>query len=118
SDVSRLGIPDLLKQSGSMTAAQLASSGLDVNIDALERAMRACASVGIFTEASNGKFGLTPLSEVLTTDSPVSVKAVAQEVGGTWLKLMTPLADAIRTGEPQTRQVFGMEWWAYLNANP
>jgi len=118
SDVSRLGVPDLLKKRGSMTAAELAATGLDVNIDAFERVMRACASVGVFTETAAGKFGSTPLSDVLTSDSPVSVKALAQEVGGNWLKVMTALSDGIRTGEAQTSQVFGMEWWDYLNANP
>ena len=117
-DVSRLGVPDLLKKRGAMTAAELAAAGLNVNIDAFERVMRACASVGVFTETSEAKFGATPLSDVLTSDSPVSVKALAQEVGGNWLKVLTALSDSIRTGEPQTRQVFGMEWWDYLNANP
>jgi hypothetical protein len=118
SDVSRLGVPDLLKKRGAMTASELAAAGLDVNIDSLERVMRACASVGVFSESSNGKFGPTSLSDVLTLDSPVSVKALAQEVGGTWLRVLTALADSIRTGEPQTRQVLGMEWWDYLNVNP
>ena len=101
-----------------MTAAELIAGGIDANTDALERLMRACASVGIFTEDANGRFGPTPLSEVLTADSPVSVKALAQETGGLWLKMWIPLADAIRTGEPQARQIFGMEWWDYLKANP
>src|SRR5439155_21633620 len=118
SDVSRLNIPDMLKKGGRMTAAELIAGGIDANTDALERLMRACASVGIFTEDANGRFGPTPLSEVLTADSPVSVKALGQETGGLWLKMWIPLADAIRTGEPQARQIFGMEWWDYLKANP
>src|ERR1700674_1816498 len=118
SDVSRLNIPDMLKKGGLMTAAELIAGGLDANTDGLARVMRACASVGIFTEDAKGRFGQTPLSEVLTANSLVSVKALAQEAGGLWLKMWIPLADAIRTGEPQARQVFGMEWWDYLKANP
>lgn len=118
SDLSRLNIPDVLKKLGPMTAAELVAGGIDANISALERVMRTCASVGVFTEDSQGKFGATPLSDVLTADSPLSVKVIAQEVGGLWLKLWTALADGIRTGEPQSRQIVGMEWWDYLNTNP
>jgi hypothetical protein len=48
-----------------MRAAQLAD-GLDVNAGALERVMRACASVGLFGQDAEGRFGPTQLSEVLT----------------------------------------------------
>src|SRR5437870_4770045 len=65
SDVSRLNIPDILKKRGSMTAAELVVGGIDANVDALQRVLRACASVGVFTEAPDGKFGSTPLSDVL-----------------------------------------------------
>ena len=101
-----------------MTAAQLAAGGLDVNTGALERVMRACASVGLFAEDAEGRFGPTPLSEVLTASAPGSVKMVAQEVGGTWLRILGELSESIRTGEPQSHRVFGMEWWDWLNANP
>ena len=118
SDVSRMNIPDLLKKQGPMSAAELVAGGIDANAGALERVMRTCASVGIFTENSQGKFGPTPLSDVLTADSPVSVKVIAQEAGGLWLKFWMALPDAIRTGEPQSRQIVGKEWWDYLKANP
>ncbi len=118
SDVSRLNIPDILKNEGAMSAAELAARGVDANADALERVMRACSSLGVFTEDAQGRFGPTPLSEVLTSDSPVSIKVVAQEMGGLWLRLWGALADAIRTGEPQSRQVLELEWWDYLKANP
>jgi len=118
SDISRLNIPDVLKKQGAMSAADLVAGGIAANADALERVMRTCASVGVLTEDARGRFGPTPLSDVLTADSPVSVKVLAQETGGLWLKLWTALADAIRTGQPQARQVVGAEWWDYLRANP
>jgi hypothetical protein len=118
SDISRLDIPDVLEKNGLMSAAELVAAGIDAKADPLERAMRACASVGVFTEDAEGKFGPTPLSGVLTADSPASVKVLAQEAGGLWLKLWTELTGAIRTGEPQSRQVLGMEFWDYLNENP
>lgn len=118
SDISRLNIPDTLKKRGPMTAAEMIAGGVEAHADTLERVMRACASVGVFSEDAEGRFGATELSDVLTAGSPVSVKVVAEEVGGLWLKLFTALGDGIRTGEPQSRQILGMEWWDYLNANP
>jgi hypothetical protein len=118
SQISRLNVPDALKKSGPQTAAQLVAGGIDANIEALHRVMRACASVGLFSEDSNGRFGLTPLSDVLTADSPGSVKVVAQEMGSTWDQMFGGIAEGIRTGEPQSRNLFGLEWWDYLKANP
>lgn len=118
SDVSRLNIPDVLKKKGSMTAAELVASGIHANPGALERVLRACASVGVFTEDAQGRFGPTALSDVLTADSAVSVKVLAQEVGGKWLKMWAELNDSLIDGEPVARKVFGMEWWAHLNSDP
>jgi hypothetical protein len=118
SDISRLDIPDMLKKSGPMTAAELVAGGVDANVEALQRVLRACAGLGLFTESAKGRFGPTELSEVLTADSPMSVKIVAQEMGGLWLKTWPYLTDAIRTGEPQARQALGMEFWDYLISNP
>lgn len=118
SEVSRLDVPDALKQRGPQSAAELISGGIDANALALERVLRTCASFGLFTESAEGKFGATDLSDVLTAAAPASVKVVAEEVGGTWLRHFGPLAGGIRTGEPVSRQAFGMEWWDYLNANP
>src|SRR5215471_3127581 len=119
SDVSRLNIPDILKKHGAaMSAAELVASGIAVHANTLERVMRACASVGVFAEGADGRFGPTPLSDVLTMDSPRSLKVLAQEMGGLWLRLWTALPDAIRTGQRQSRQILGMEWWDFLKSNP
>ena len=71
--------------------------------------MRACASIGRSAEDAEGRFGPTPLSEVLTALAPGSVKMVAQETGGTWLRIFGELSKSIRTGEPQSHRVFGMD---------
>jgi hypothetical protein len=117
-ELCRLNIPDTLAANGPLTAAQLNAGGLAVNTSALERVLRACASVGILTEDAAGRFGPTPLSAVLTATAPGSVKAVATEIGGTWLRFFSELGETIRTGEPQAQRIFGMGWWDWLNANP
>jgi hypothetical protein len=120
SDVTRLNVPDVLKRHGPMSAAEMvAGHWIDAKPDFLERALRACASVGIFSEDVSGRFGPTDLSEVLTVDSAVSVKSVAEVFVGGWLwKGWGGLGDAIRTGEPQARNQLGLEIWDYLQANP
>ncbi len=119
SEVTRLGVPDLVKQHGSMNAAEMVSTGgIQAEPNALERILRACASLGVFTEDVTGRFGATPLSDVLTSDSPVTVKKLVEAMGGPWYRGWAELLEAIKTGRPQIRRVFGMEWWDYLNANP
>jgi ubiquinone/menaquinone biosynthesis C-methylase UbiE len=119
SEVTRLGIPDLLKQHGPMHAAEMVTAcGLHAAPNALERLLRACASLGVVTEDPQGKFGPTKLSEVLTSDSPASVKKLVEAMGGPWYRCWAELLEAVKTGQPQARKVFGMEWWDYLNANP
>jgi len=119
SAITRLDIPDLLHQHGSRTAAQLTQDhGVDAEPEFLERALRACASLGIFTEEDAGRFGATALSEPLTSGSLVSVKKITEIMGASWWKVWTGLADGLRTGESQAKAQLGMEYWDYCKANP
>jgi hypothetical protein len=118
SEISLLGVPDILHKAGPMSAAALVADGVDADVPTLERVMRLCSGVGLFTEDAAGRFGATPLSEVLTSDAAGSVKVLAEEMGGTWMQSWMRLSEALRTGEPQMRPLFGMDWWDYLKANP
>lgn len=119
SETARLGVPDVLKQHGPMLAEEMvARHGIEAQPGSLERVLRACASLGVFTEDAAGRFGPTELSGVLTSDSPVSVKKLVEAIGGPWFKGWTTLDESLRTGKPGVRKVFGMEFWDYLNANP
>src|SRR5689334_9095415 len=86
-DTSRLGVPDVLKAQGPLTAAGMVSRGIAANAAALERALRVGAALGIYTEDAEGRFGPTPLSDAMTTDSPVSVKKLVDVFGGTWAEI-------------------------------
>jgi hypothetical protein len=119
SAVTRLNIPDLLKAYGPQTASRLVQDhGVGAKPEFLERALRACASVGIFSEDAEGTFGPTALSEVLTSSSPVSIKKLTEIFGGTWWKVWAGLPDALRTGKPQAKAQLGMEYWDYCKATP
>ncbi|KIG13530.1 O-methyltransferase [Enhygromyxa salina] len=119
SGITRLHIPDLLAEHGPCTAAQLVErSAAKLDAGALERALRACASLGLFSESAEGVFGLTPLSEVLTRRSPASVKGIAEMFGASWWKVWGGFAEAVETGASQATAQLGMEYWEYCNANP
>jgi hypothetical protein len=118
-EASRLDIPDLAKHRGPMSAAEMVASGaVSGDASALERVLRACASAGVFTEDGSGRFGPNALSEALTSDSPVSVKKVAELFGGMIFRAASELPAVVRTGKPQFSAAYGMEFWDYLNANP
>jgi hypothetical protein len=111
-EASRLGVPDVVGQHGGMTVSEMVSGhGIGADPDALERLLGACASVGLFTEDAAGKFGATELSGVLTADSPGSVKQLVESVGGLMYNGWAELAGAVRTGKPQSRKAFGLEFW-------
>jgi SAM-dependent methyltransferase len=121
-DVTRLGIPDLLQRFGAMSATDLVTKcGVAANPEALERALRTCAAVGVFTEASDGRFGPSATSSVLTTESPVSVKKLAEVVTAKWYwRAWGGFANALATGEPQIGNELGMKsasLFEYLNAH-
>jgi hypothetical protein len=123
SDVARLNIPDVLKQQGPLSAAELVSRhGIGARPDSLERALRACASFGIFVEHADGSFAPTEFSDVLTSDSPVSVKKLADLCGSNWYwKAWSGFSDALATGEPQIGNQLGIREgtiFDFLNANP
>src|SRR5215510_2594344 len=70
--VTSLDVADILQRQGPTTAADLVQRhGVKANPEALERCLRACAALGIFSEDTEGRFGPTAMSGPLTMDSPV-----------------------------------------------
>ena len=119
SEVTRLGVPDVLKEHGPLTATELTQRGLVVaNNDALHRALRACAALGIFSEDASGKFGPTAVSELLTRSAVGSLKKLTEVKGGLAWKIWNGLPEALQTGLPQARAQLGMDFFEYLTAHP
>jgi hypothetical protein len=118
-EATRLNIPDLVKAHGPLTVSEILAKGsIDGDASALERVLRACAAAGIFSEDASGRFGPTELSDVLTVDSSVSVKKIMELFGGHIARVVCELPGSIKTGGPQSRAVFGLDFWDFLNANP
>src|SRR5262245_60695858 len=89
SAVTRLDVPDVLHAHGPLTARELTEGhAIAARPELLERALRACASAGIFTESADARFGPTALSEVLRRDVPGSVRSFVELIGGRWWPLI------------------------------
>ena len=104
--VATLGIADVLED-GPRSADELAPA-TGAHATALYRILRALASVGVFTEETDGRFRLTPLAEHLRTDVPGSLRSWAMLIGRpyqftTWGHLL----HSAKTGEPAFPEVYG-----------
>ena len=112
-----LGIADLLED-GPRSADELAEA-TGTHATTLYLLLRALASVGVFAEETDGRFGSTPLAEYLRTDAPGSLRGWAMYIGQpsfwtSWGRLL----DSVRTGEPAFPEVNGTNAWEYLAAHP
>lgn len=112
-----LGIADLLI-SGPQSPEGLAER-TDTHPRALYRVLRALASVGVFTEGDDGRFGLTPLAELLRSDSPDSLRPFAIMMGSEWAwRSWGEIMYSVRTEKPAFEQIYGSSLFAYYAENP
>ena len=117
-EVVCLDVPDALA-AGPMTAAELvARGGVKADPQALHRALRACAALGVITEDTTGRFGPTRLSALLVRDAPGSLKRTFELSGGLLWQVWSGLDAGLATGQPQARAQLGMEFFDYLAEHP
>lgn len=84
----------------------------------LYRLLRALASVGVFAEDDQGRFGQTPMSEVLRRDVPGSKWAMAVMFGEEHYQAWGKLLDSVRTGQAGFDLVYGQPIFPYLAEHP
>ena len=113
---AQLGIADDVAE-GPRSCADLAEL-TGVPARSLHRLLRALASVGVFAEVDEERFGLTPLADCLRTDVPGSLRAsgilTAELLHPAWSELL----HSLRTGGPSFERVFGAGFFAHLAAHP
>jgi hypothetical protein len=115
--VAELGIADLLAD-GAKTTAELAQA-TQTDEPSLYRVLRSLASVGIFAEAENGKFKLTPTASILRADVADSLKASVTLFGQDWhWETWGELLHSIKTGEPAFDHLYGMGLFEFFQKNP
>jgi ubiquinone/menaquinone biosynthesis C-methylase UbiE len=114
---AKLGLADLVKDSPK-TADELARL-TGTHSPSLYRALRALASVGVFTDDGRGRFAQTPLSETLRSDTPGSLRAmVIVELGQEHFPAWGNLMHSIKTGEIAFDNLFKQNVWEYYARNP
>ena len=115
---AELGLADLLRDGPRTTDELAAACGADA--PTLYRLLRALASVGVFTEtAGEGRrFALTPLAELLRSDVPGSMRALARMYGSEQYRAWDGLLDSVRTGSPAFDREFGASYFDYLTRSP
>ncbi|HEY8227865.1 MAG TPA: methyltransferase [Pyrinomonadaceae bacterium] len=115
--IAKLGIPDLLKD-GPKTTNELAAA-TTTHAPSLYRVLRALASVGVLKTADDGKFELTPMSEMLVTDAPGSLRwFMVSELGEEHYPAWGNLMHSVKTGEIAFDNFFEMNVWEYFAKNP
>jgi ubiquinone/menaquinone biosynthesis C-methylase UbiE len=114
---AKLSIADLLKD-GPQSVEALAQT-TSAHAPSLYRFLRALASVGIFAEDEQGRFGLTPLAVLLQKDVPGSRRPQALVFGepARW-RAWSDLLYSVTTGENGFRHINGTSSWEYLANNP
>jgi hypothetical protein len=114
---AKLGLADLVKN-GPKTAAELAAA-TGTHAPSLFRVLRALASVGIFTQDEQDRFGETPLLQTLRSDVPGSLRAFAMtELGEEHYPAWGDLLHSVQTGGIAFDHAFGMPVWDYFVQNP
>jgi hypothetical protein len=113
--VVRFGIPELVTERPRSVAELAEASG--ANPDALRRALRALASLGVFEQA-DGLVRHTELSELLRRDAPGSVEGQARLFSGFQYATWADAFDTFRTGEPAFPRVHGRPMFDWFDEHP
>src|SRR5579863_10242245 len=104
--LARLGVPDHL-DAGPLSAEELAPK-VGAQPGPLYRLMRACASVGVLAEGSEGKFSQTPMSAALRRSGPISLRGWAIMQSQEWhMRGWEHLEYCVRTGKQATEKIYG-----------
>lgn len=114
--VARFKLADHMA-TGSKTAAELAAAA-GLNAAHLYRVLRALAGLGVLA-GEGDRFALTPVGELLRSDVPGSMRAIATYVCDPWSwKPWGDLAGSVETGQPVFDRVFGEGVFDYFATHP
>lgn len=110
---AKLGIADLLAELPQTTNAL--ATATNTHERSLYRVLRTLASVGIFTEVEPKVFANTPVSEMLLSDRPGSLRELTIWMGEEphW-RVYGEMLYSVQTGKPAWGRVHGQEAFPYL----
>ncbi|MEU6088836.1 methyltransferase [Streptomyces sp. NPDC047085] len=111
---ARLGVADALDNEP-MAVEKLAAA-VKTESKPLRRLLRALSCYGVFAERPDGTFAHTEMSRLLREDDPNSLRAIALWCTEPWTWDAWPkLDEAVRTGHNVVEDLYGKEFFAYLN---
>lgn len=113
---ARLELADHLSDRPRLVAELAQQTG--AHEPSLYRLLRGLASVGVFSERSDGRFELTELAELLRRDHPHSARASVLMMGGTQYRAWGELLHSVRTGETGFEKLHGEPLFDYLGKHP
>lgn len=114
---AKLGIADVLNDRPKSIDDLADATG--THAPTLYRVLRALAGLGVFVETDPRYFALTPMGELLQTDTTGSLRDFAILFGSDWHNsAWSTLLHSVRTGEPALDHTVGMELFEYLHAHP
>ena len=103
---------------GAKDVAELAKA-TGANEDALYRVLRLLSSLGIFDEVAPRKFALTPAAELLRTDVPGSLRAMAGFLPDPFhYRAYADVMHSMTTGKPAVEKTLGMPVFEYFAKDP
>ena len=115
--IARLKIPDLLAD-GPHHISQLAAESA-TNEDALYRVMRLLASVGVFAELPDKVFAITPMSQLMRSDIPGSLRDMVLWISNPFhFQVHAELEHSVRTGQPAVEKVCGQTAFEAIFSRP
>jgi hypothetical protein len=114
--VGELGIADRIGPEPVSILAVASALGLDAS--ALFRLIRFLAAYGIFDEPASGEVRASPLSEVLRSDHPQSVRSSLLRYDEAWWHACGEMAYSIRTGRSAFPHANGATFFEHLAKNP
>jgi hypothetical protein len=115
--VTRLKIPDLLAE-GPLPVADLAQK-TGTNADALYRVLRFLAGSGVFAESPGRVFALTPMSDLLRSGVPNSMRDMVLFLGNQFhFKVCSDLSYSLQTGKPAVEHVYGKPCFDVIFGDP
>lgn len=114
--LAKSGVADLLMD-GPQTSAALAAA-LKVAQDPLHRLLRGCVTSGLLVEVEPGLFAATPLTQLLESACPDSLRNYAILTGELWYPAWSNLLTALQTESPAFETFFGVDYYDYLAQRP
>ena len=100
------------------TAAELAGAA-SLHAPSLHRLMRTLASLGILTETTGQRFGLTPLGQALKSDAPGSARASIVTICSRWFTdAFDNIVHSVQTGDTGFEKAHGVPIFNYLSQHP